>query len=199
MQGRMTGRWWKGKWVIRCCAGMENERGDACTRVNAWTGAMAWDFSVGRCTQSANNGRRMRNNEVYKRHHNAGISETTSGLTTDYRQMRFSPHQIRALCLLHAIILLLSLPWTAIRPQTLADRRRFPVPFTGNLRINAYLRQTKIIVLFEHGITEKISYIHSSWLLLLRTLQQTALFIVFLLQHFLRQLRVLRNIDYRIN
>jgi len=29
-----------------------------------------------------------RNNAVYKRRHNAGISETTNGLTADYRQMR---------------------------------------------------------------------------------------------------------------
>lgn len=67
------------------------------TRVDAWLNAMAQDFGVSRCTQSVDNGRRMRNNEVYKRRHNAGISETTSGLTTDYRQMRFSPRQIRAL------------------------------------------------------------------------------------------------------
>lgn len=33
-------------------------------------------------------GARARNNAVYKRHHNAGISETTNGLTADYRQMR---------------------------------------------------------------------------------------------------------------
>lgn len=29
-----------------------------------------------------------RNNAVYKRRHNTGISETTNGLTADYRQMR---------------------------------------------------------------------------------------------------------------
>ena len=75
----------------------EPDRKRMYTRVVAWLGAIAQYLGVGRCTQSANNGHRMRNNEVYKRRHNAGISETTSGLTTDYRQMRFSPRQICAL------------------------------------------------------------------------------------------------------
>lgn len=60
--------------------------------MNGGRGREALGAAAGGTPLGVHNPRTMgagaRNNAVYKRRHNAGISETTNGLTADYRQMR---------------------------------------------------------------------------------------------------------------